>query len=164
MDAARLFEENYDALCRYLLRFTGDADAAADAAQEAFVRLLDRAPRAESPRAWLFTVATNFALESSRTRSRRWRLLLSGASRVPHADAPPQPDARVEADLDRRRVQAALLALSEKERQALLMREEGFAQREIAEAVGTTTGSVGTLIARAMDKLARNLHPDPEGL
>ena len=31
MDAARLFEENHDALCRYLLRFTGDPDAAADA-------------------------------------------------------------------------------------------------------------------------------------
>ena len=164
MDAARLFEENYDALCRYLLRFTGDADAAADAAQEAFVRLLDRKPRAESPRGWLFTVATNVALESARTRSRRWRLLAAGASRAPHADAPPAPDVKLEAALDRKRVQAALLALSEKERQALLMREEGFAQREIAEAVGTTTGSVGTLIARAMDKLARSLHPDPEGL
>jgi RNA polymerase sigma factor (sigma-70 family) len=163
MDAARLFEENYDALCRYLLRFTGDPDAAADAAQEAFVRLLERQPRGESPRGWLFTVATNVALETSRTRSRRWKLLLSGAARVPHGDAPATADARLEADLDRERVQQALLALSEKERQALLMREEGFAQREIAEAVGTTTGSVGTLIARAMDKLARSLHTDPEG-
>ena len=164
MDAARLFEENYDALCRYLLRFTGDADAAADAAQEAFVRLLDRAPRAENPRGWLFTVATNVALEGARTRSRRWKLLMSGATRVPHGDAPLTPDARLEADLDRARVQEALLTLSEKERQVLLMREEGFAQREIAEAVGTTTGSVGTLIARAMDKLEKNLHLDPEGL
>ena len=164
MDAAQLFEENYEALCRYLIRFTGDADAAADAAQEAFVRLLDRKPRAESPRAWLFTVATNVALEAQRTRSRRWRLLLSGASRVPHGDAPVAPDVKLEADMDRKQVQAALLALSEKERQALLMREEGFAQREIAEAVGTTTGSVGTLIARAMDKLARNLQPQAEAL
>ena len=163
MDAAQLFEENYEALCRYLLRFTGDADAAADAAQEAFVRLLEKQPRAESPRGWLFTVATNVALEASRTRSRRWKLLLTGMTRVPHGDAPLAPDARLEASLDRDRVQAALLALSEKERQALLMREEGFAQREIAEAVGTTTGSVGTLIARAMDKLARNLHPESEG-
>ena len=164
MDATELYREHYAGLCRYLYRFTGDADAAADAAQEAFVRLLDRAPRAENPRAWLFTVATNVALEASRTRSRRWRLLLAGASRAPHSDAPLTPDARLEAEMDRERVQEALLALSEKERQALLMREEGFAQREIAEAVGTTTGSVGTLIARAMDKLARNLNLDPEGL
>jgi RNA polymerase sigma factor (sigma-70 family) len=163
MDAAQLFEENYDSLCRYLLRFTGDADAAADAAQEAFVKLLERAPRAESPRAWLFTVATNQAMQASRTRTRRWRLLVAGATRAPHGDAPPDPEAELQAQLDRQEVQKALLTLSEKERQALLMREEGFAQREIAEAVGTTTGSVGTLIARAMDKLARNLQNEAKG-
>ena len=162
MDAAALFEEHYEALCRYLLRFTGDADAAADAAQEAFVKLLDRKPRAENPRAWLFTVATNAALESGRTRSRRWKLLAAGAGRAPHADPLPAADAALEAAGRTKRVREALLVLSEKERQALLMREEGFAQREIAEAVGTTTGSVGTLIARALDKLARQLEADRE--
>ena len=44
----------------------------------------------------------------------------------------------------------------------LLMREEGFSHREIAEAVGTTTGSVGTMIARALDKLAARLQLDEE--
>jgi DNA-directed RNA polymerase specialized sigma24 family protein len=34
------------------------------------------------------------------------------------------------------------------------MREEGFSHKEIADAVGTTTGSVGTLIARALLKFA----------
>jgi len=61
-----------------------------------------------------------------------------------------------------RAVRAALDALTEKERTVLLMREEGFAHREIAEAVGTTTGSVGTMIARALDKLAERLPLDPE--
>jgi DNA-directed RNA polymerase specialized sigma24 family protein len=42
------------------------------------------------------------------------------------------------------------------------MREEGFTHREIAEAVGTTTGSVGTLIARALDRLAERLPLDQE--
>jgi len=46
----------------------------------------------------------------------------------------------------------------------LLMREEGFAHREIAEAVGTTTASVGTMIARALDKLARLLPLDADAL
>ena len=45
MDAARLFEEHHAGLYRYLLRLTGDADMAQDAAQEAFVRLLARRPR-----------------------------------------------------------------------------------------------------------------------
>lgn len=34
------------------------------------------------------------------------------------------------------------------------MREEGFKHREIAEALGTTTATVGTLIARSLEKLA----------
>ena len=57
----------------------------------------------------------------------------------------------------RARVRSALATLSEKERVLLLMREEGFKHREIAAAIGTTTGSVGTLIARALAKLAEEL-------
>jgi RNA polymerase sigma factor (sigma-70 family) len=161
--AARLFTEDYERLCRYLFRFTGDADAAADAAQEAFVRLLEKPP-VDHPRAWLFRVATNLVMESGRTRKRRWLLLLGAGDRAPHADPVPAPDALHEAGQRRERVAAALRTLSEKERMALLMREEGFAQREIAEAVGTTTGSVGTLIARALDKLAGRLGLDEEDL
>lgn len=162
MDPTTLFRENYEPLCRYLLRFTGDSDAAADAAQEAFVRLIRGAPATQNARAWLFKVATNVALERSRTRSRRSRLLIAGATRAPQGDPPPATDSAVESERRRRRVQEALRTLSEKERQAVLMREEGFAQNEIAEAVGTTTGSVGTLIARALRKLARNLETERE--
>lgn len=161
MDAARLFEENYVALSRYLFRYTGDADAAADAAQEAFVRLLQRPPT-DHPRAWLFKVATNLVIETARTRRRRWRLLVGAGDRAPLGDAPPDPAAVREGQQRREAVQRALQTLSEKERMALLMREEGFAQREIAEAVGTTTKSVGTLIARALDKLADRIGLDQE--
>jgi DNA-directed RNA polymerase specialized sigma24 family protein len=59
-------------------------------------------------------------------------------------------------------VREALLTLGEKERAILLMREEGFAHREIAVAVGTTTKSVGTMIARALEKLSRRLDLDAE--
>ena len=61
-------------------------------------------------------------------------------------------------------VSAALATLSTKERTALLMREEGFAHREIAEALETTTGSVGTLLARALDRLASRLALDPDAV
>lgn len=50
--------------------------------------------------------------------------------------------------------------LSERDRTVLLMREEGFRHREIADAVGTTTKSVGTMIARALEKLAGELDLD----
>jgi RNA polymerase sigma factor (sigma-70 family) len=154
MDVTRIFEETHEGLCRYLYRLTGDADLAADAAQEAFVRLIQKGPRAEEPRAWLYTVATNVVRDHGRARTRRGLLLLRAGDRVPLGDPPADPSDRMEAAETRARVRRALGELSEKERTALLLREEGFSQKEIARAVGTTTKSVGTLIARSLRKLA----------
>ncbi|MGH7472238.1 MAG: sigma-70 family RNA polymerase sigma factor [Longimicrobiales bacterium] len=154
MDAARLFEEHHAALFRYLVRLTGDADVAHDAAQEAFARLVAKPPRDEQPRAWLFTVATNQVRAWANSRKRRHQLLQHAGARVPAADPLPDPEQVAEANEARSRVRAALSQLTEKERTVLLMREEGFAHKEIAQAVGTTTGSVGTMIARALEKLA----------
>lgn len=108
--------------------------------------------------------ATNAAREAARTRSRRARLLLAAADRTPVGDAPPAPDAELQSRRIQRKVQDALITLSEKERVALLMREEGFAQKEIAEAIGTTTKSMGTLLARALEKLSARLNLDQEEL
>jgi RNA polymerase sigma factor (sigma-70 family) len=59
-------------------------------------------------------------------------------------------------------VRAALQQLSERDRQLLMMREEGFRYQEIAEAVGVSPTSVGTLIARAVKRFAEVYSP-PEG-
>ena len=162
MDVTRLFEEHHHALCRYLLRFTGDADVAADVAQETFVRALERPPREGSARAWLYTVATNLARESARTTGRRQRLLdgVGGHGLVDEPSA--DPLAALEAGERRAVVQRALLALSEKERTALLMREEGFTHREIGAAVGAAPQGVGSLLTRALAKLADRLDLDAE--
>ncbi len=154
--AADLFRLHHEGLRRFLVRFTGDGDVAADVAQEAFVRLLERPPRQHGP-AWLYRVAVNLARDRARVAARRRVLLRSAGDRLPSADPPPAPDAVLEAQRRRRQVAQALATLSAKERMALLMREEGFAQREIAQAVGTTTKSVGTLTARALRKLAARL-------
>jgi RNA polymerase sigma factor (sigma-70 family) len=160
-DAERLFDEHSQSLYRYLVRFAGDADLAADAVQDAFLRLVERPPPDGTfVRAWLFKVATNVAVEASRTRSRRTRLLAASPARAPVGDPPRSPYDLVEADEQRRVVADALALLSEKERTALLMREEGFSHREIGQAVGTTTGSVGTLVARALARLADELGLD----
>ena len=161
---ARMFEEHHGPLHRYLTRLCGDTDVAADAAQEAFVRLMERPPADGVHRAWLFKVGTHLVLEGSRTRARHARLLEASASRVPMGDPEPGAHERIESTDRRSAVRAALDALSDKERTALLMREEGFSHREIADAVSTTTGSVGTLLVRALDKLTAALPLDPEVL
>ena len=153
----RLFYRHHEPLRRYLVRLTGDPELAADAAQEAFVRLLGQQPPPEQARAWLFRVATNLVRDDARKAHRHAVLGASGRTLAAHGDAPRAPDAVVEQNAARALVNEALRALSPKERQALLMREEGFAHREIAEALDTTTGSIGTLLRRAIGKAARRL-------
>jgi RNA polymerase sigma-70 factor (ECF subfamily) len=161
VDLHALFAEHHAPLFRYLHRLTGDADVAADAAQEAFVRLIERPPRGPVQRAWLYAVATNVVREGGRTRARHLRLLGGAPARAPMGDPPRDPHAALEAAEARVLVRAALGAVSEKERTALLLREEGFSHREIADAVGTTTGAVGTLLARALDRFKAALPPAP---
>jgi len=149
------------ALFRYLARYTGDPDLAEDLVQDTLVRLRERPPADRTdPRRWLFTVATNLARDAHRTARRRDALTAEGWDRLPLPAPPPDPAAVAERTDLRARVRAALAELNERERTVLLMREEGFTHREIAETVETTTGSVGTMIARALDKVARVLAPE----
>lgn len=157
-----VFAHHHEPLHRYLSRLTGDADLAADLAQEAFLRLLEQRPPPEEPRPWLFRVGTNLVRETGRRTQRHRVLDQDGRARGAHGDSPRSPASVVDRETARRRVRHALEALSEKERQALLMREEGFKHREIAEALGTTTGSIGTLLRRAIAKAAARLGTEEE--
>lgn len=152
------FARHHEPLRRYLVRLTGDPELADDAAQEAFVRLLEQDPPPDNPRPWLFRVAINLVRDDAR-KSKRHALLGQDRARMrgAHADEPDTPDRVVDQYTARRLVREAMEALSAKERQALLMREEGFKHREIAEALGTTTGTIGTLLRRALHKAAERL-------
>ncbi len=158
MELEALHAEHHDALVRYLTRYSGDSDLAQDAAQEAFIRLVERPPRDPSGvRAWLFTVATNRVRDRMRASRRHDALLEEEDGGTLPDRSREDPESEYLRRERRRIVRAALDDLTEKERMVLLMREEGFRHREIAEAADTTTGSVGTMIARALEKLARAL-------
>lgn len=158
IEPSRLYRDHGDALFRYLVRLCGDPDLASDVLQDTFLRLVERPPRStDHLKAWLFRVATNRLRDVRRKQARRNDLTHEEVVRGALADPPAAPDRVVERAEAGQRVRAALATLSERDRTLLLMREEGFAHREIAEALGTTTGSVGTLIARALTKLGRAL-------
>lgn len=160
VDVAALFREHHVALHRYLVRLTGDEATAADAVQHAFLRLMESPPDHGGVRTWLFTVASNFVRDRLRSSRRRRELLSERPERVPVGDAGPDPDRLLERREAEARVRAALDTLRPRDRTILLMREEGFTHREIAEAVGTTPGSVGTMIARALRAAREALDAD----
>jgi len=152
VDFDDLFERLYPSLYRYLHRLTGDADVAEDIAQETFVRLLRQQLPEEEIRPWLFTVAMNLVRDRARKNERRQRLL-GGAPTMVSVEM--RADDRVEQAEQIESVRVALQKLSERDRQLLLMREEGFKYEEIAAAVGVAPASVGTLIARALKRFIK---------
>ena len=149
VDFDALFAKLHPSLFRYLHRLTGEQDVAEDIAQEAFVRLLRQSLPEAEVRPWLFTVATNLVRDRARKSERRQRLLMTAPELVTR---PPLPDEDAERAERRQAVRDALDRLPARDRQLLLMREEGFKYDEIAQVIGVASASVGTLIARALKK------------
>ena len=151
VDFDALYEEVFPPLFRYCHRLTGDPDVAEDVAQEAFVRLLDRRVTGERPalRVWLFKVATHLIRDRWRVGENRRRLLQINPVTPGGA---PDPGHEVEQGEDVASVRAALALLDPRDRELLLMREEGFSYKDMAEAVGVRSTSVGTLLARAQKR------------
>jgi RNA polymerase sigma factor (sigma-70 family) len=149
VDIDVFFRQVYPSLFRYLHRLTGEEDTAADIAQESFVRLLNRKLTEDEARRWLFTVATNLVRDAGRRTTRHRRLL---AISPPTPTAAPRADEQMERSEAVEAVRAALDRLPQRDRQMLMMREEGFRYDEIAAAVGVTASSVGTLLARALKR------------
>lgn len=153
-----LFEQHHAGLFRFISRLTNDPDFAKDIVQETFLSIAGKpVPTSVPPRVWLFQRASNLARSGMRKRNRRLTLLRNGAHGVPVASPAVAPDVGAERMEARAAVRHALTGLNDRERTILLMREEGFTHREIADAVGTTTGSIGTMYARALMKLENRL-------
>jgi RNA polymerase sigma-70 factor, ECF subfamily len=152
---AALFRERFPMLYRYLKRVSGDPALADDVAQESFVRLHARGMMPADPGAWLVSVANNIVRDEYRTTKRRRRLLALWVSPGEESRGPPPSDAQVLSQERETQVRQALEALPLRDRRLLILRHEGFSYREIAEALGVATSSVGTLLARATAALAR---------
>lgn len=150
-DTERLFRTYHAPLMRYLTRRLGDRDWADEVAQETFLRALRQGPLTNE-RAWVFAVATNLIRDEARKDARRRHhlTLLAAESRDQQA---PAPDTAMERAHEQAVARRALDALSERDRNALLMREEGLDYHEIAEALELTVGSVGTTLSRARKRL-----------
>src|SRR4051812_11439991 len=151
-DVDRLFREYHDPLVRYLTRRLGDRDWAEEIAQETFVRAL-RQPELTNERAWLFTVATNMVRDEARKDARRRRHLELLREEAKASSVVEPEITQLERAQERALARRAIDALTERDREALLMREEGLDYHEIAAALELSLASVGTTLARARRRL-----------
>jgi len=132
-------------------RFLGNAADAEDVAQEAFLRVLDAAPRYRATakfRTFLYRIVTRLCIDLSRRRVSR---LADVESLLDHR-AGPLESAVV--DERTRRVREALMGLPDKQRMAVVLRYyENLGHQEIAVSLGTTAKGAERLLARARDTL-----------
>jgi RNA polymerase sigma-70 factor, ECF subfamily len=151
-DVDRLFREYHQPLVRYLTRRLGDRDWADEVAQETFLRAVKQ-ETIVSERSWLFAVATNLVRDEARKDARRRQRLelLRAQARIDDI-VDPEP-LSIERAQEAAAARRALDMLTERDREALLMREEGLDYTEIANALELSIGSVGTTLARARRRL-----------
>ena len=135
----------------------GDRAEAEDVAQETFVRLMAKAdgwqPGRAALRTWLHRVAVNLCID--RRRARRTVSLEALGDAGDMADELPSSDTRI----DRRRlVHAALMALPDRQRAAIvLVYYQGFSNGEAAALLGASVEAVESLLARGRRSLRREL-------
>lgn len=152
-----LFAQYKRPIVNYARRYLGTMQRAEDAAQETFLRLY-RARADYQPttrfRTYLYRIATNTCL--NHLRKRDW--LAREQPAEPIDTAFPTPEAALQGEELKARVQKALQALPESQRTALLLlRFEDMSYEEIASVMDTTVPAVKALLNRAKEFMVRQL-------
>jgi RNA polymerase sigma-70 factor (ECF subfamily) len=155
-----LFEQLHVPVFRYVLRKTRDSGQAEEITQETFLRLfrhLREDRLLDNPKAWLFTVANNLAVDASRHESHikdldeaTWKAMEESRCGL---QADPEKLVLQRERLDRLHI--AVLNLTSLQRECLHLRAEGLRYREIAGLLELSPSTVMDAVRRATLKLAR---------
>jgi RNA polymerase sigma factor (sigma-70 family) len=146
----RLYREQFQRLVAKAAWITEDRAAAEDVVQEAFVRLLHAPPR-QPELAWpyLRTITARVAVDFVRGRGRDAAALGPGGG----SGDTPSPEAAVMRLEQMDEVASRMAALSERDRQSLVMRAFGYSYREIGRRLDIPPGQVGAVLWRAVRKV-----------
>jgi RNA polymerase sigma-70 factor (ECF subfamily) len=143
----QIYRSGYPRFLRLATAIVGSREAASDAVQEAFARLLRSRfeYRGEGTvEAWVWRTVTNVALTQSRSRT---------GNLVPGPDAPSNGAPALWPEL-----RAAVAALPDRQRHALFLRHYAdLSYDEIAEVLGVARGTVSATLHSAHAALRRAL-------
>ncbi len=146
----RLFAEYWERIYRVLYRLTGCHAEAEDLALETFWRCWKRPPKDPSSLGgWLYRVATNLGYNALRSAKRRQGYETGSVSDPPEQTYAPNPAGAAEQADERRRVRDVLRKMNPRQAKLLVLRHSGLSYKEVADALGVSTASVGTLLVRA---------------
>ncbi|HVF04661.1 MAG TPA: sigma-70 family RNA polymerase sigma factor [Frankiaceae bacterium] len=154
-DLAAFYAQSYARLVGVVGAIAQDRDAAEEAVQDAFVRLLGQWSRVaayDDPEAWVRKVALGFV--SNRRRKLRNDLRALARLSPPSDQPPPGVDG-----VDLRR---ALAALPRDQRAVVVLQETGLPLVAIADQLGVPVGTVKSRLSRARATLAPLLREEAD--
>ncbi len=149
----RLYRSSRDDVYAYVAGMLRDGPAAEEVTATAFERAYRKRSRFDrrrgEPRAWLFGIARNAALDELRRRGRQAELAAEPAD-VEGAAV----EAGAESSERRLALSAALATLAPRERELIALKFfAGLANVEIADVIGVSESNAGTRLHRAVTKL-----------
>ena len=152
LDFDALYREARDDVFAYAATLLRDSAAAEDVTAQAFERAYKRRSRFDarrgSPRAWLFGIVRNAALDELRRRKR------DANAEIPAPPGEPGPDEVAELAAQRDAIRKALSRLQSRDREVIALKYHAeLSNAELAAVLGVSPTNAGTLLHRAMTKL-----------
>jgi RNA polymerase sigma-70 factor, ECF subfamily len=156
LDFDALYRSARDDVYAYAAGLLRDRAAAEDVTALAFERAFRRRrrfdPRRGSPRAWLFGIARNAALDELRRRRRVAALAADVVDPGPGAAV----EERAEGALRLSALRAALASLDAREREVVALKFfAGLSNAELAGVLGVSESNAGTIVHRTVQKLRK---------
>lgn len=144
----------WNRMVRYAHALTGSRGDAEDAVQTAYAKVYShwrRIERADHPDAYVRRMVTNEVTNGWR---RRWRHVERSTDELPELSSPSHDDSVVTAEL----LWQLLQRLSPRQRAVIVLRYyEDLSEREIAETLGISTGTVKSRASKAMQALRAHI-------
>ena len=155
-EVADLYLANRNGVIRYLVASGISPDMAAEAAQEAFLRLYQARSGGEQirePQLWVYRVARNAALNSIRVLRRQTMLPDAWESTLASGEVSAETQA-----IDIEWMEGfgkALRGLSERQRLCLELRSQGMRYREIAAVLDIKISTAAEYVRRGIEELKK---------
>jgi RNA polymerase sigma-70 factor (ECF subfamily) len=164
--ASEIYDRYSSRIYNFAYRFLRNSEAAEDATQEVFVKMIKHANQFHGDAklsTWLFSITANWCRDYLRKADNKAKEAEDVLYTLP-APSDHAPDRNLERRQDQQLIQKALSALTPEQREAILLsRYQGLSYAEIAQISGCSEGAVKTRVFRAMETLKKALAGDARG-
>lgn len=160
--ASEIYDRYSARIYNFAFRFLKNAEAAEDATQEVFVKMMRHANQFQGDAklsTWLFSITANWCRDYLRKADNKAKEAEDVLVTLPSPGD--SPERNLEQRENEQKVRKALSALTPEQREAILLsRYQGLSYAEIAQIAGCSEGAVKTRVFRAMETLKKTLAGD----